>query len=197
MRFGRLLAAPGLAVVLAVAGCGPDSAPAAEVTGNFRPCVSAPTATPTDLLVGTIGTPPPMMPSLTLPCFGGGAVVRMAALGRPAVLNLWASWCGPCRAELPLFQQLADAAGDRVEVLGVVTGDTRSAAAAFAADRTVTFPSVFDGGSLLQRSGTVPTTLPATVFVDAQGRVRHVEAAPIADLSTLEALVRQHLGITV
>jgi thiol-disulfide isomerase/thioredoxin len=135
------------------------------------------------------------MVALTLPCFAGGAPVRLDALGRPAVLNLWASWCSPCRAELPVVQKFADAAGGSVAVLGVVTNDTRTAAAAFAEDIGVTFPAVFDKDAALQRSGLTPVVLPVTLFVDAQGRVRHVEAAQIPDLSTLDGLVDRYLGV--
>jgi thiol-disulfide isomerase/thioredoxin len=135
------------------------------------------------------------MAALTLPCFAGGAPVQLAALGRPAVLNLWASWCAPCRTELPVMQRFADASGGSVAVLGVVTGDTRDAAAAFAEDVGVTYPSVFDKDSALQRSGLMPLVLPVTLFVDAQGRVRHVEASSISDLSTLDSLAGQYLGV--
>jgi thiol-disulfide isomerase/thioredoxin len=135
------------------------------------------------------------MVAVTLPCFAGGAPVRLDALKRPAVFNLWASWCGPCRAELPVFQRFTDASGGSVEVLGVVTQDTRTAAAAFAEDVSVTFPSVFDADSTVQRSGLTPVVLPVTLFVDADGHVRHVEAAPIPDLSTLDDLVARYLGV--
>jgi thiol-disulfide isomerase/thioredoxin len=136
------------------------------------------------------------MADITLPCFAGGAAVRLGALGKPAVLNLWASWCGPCRSELPVIQRYADASGGAVAVLGVVTGDTRTAAASFAEDVGVTFPSVFDKDSAVQRSGLVPVALPVTLFVDAQGRVRHVEAAAIPDVSTLDGLVSRYLGVS-
>jgi thiol-disulfide isomerase/thioredoxin len=137
------------------------------------------------------------MPAITLACFAGGPAVDLARLGRPAVLNLWASWCGPCRDELPIVQQFADAAAGRVTVLGVVTGDTRDAAASFAEDRSVTFAAVFDPNAELQKSGLMPVVMPVTVFVDAQGRVRHVEAAQLKDLSTLESMAGTYLGITL
>jgi hypothetical protein len=60
----------------------------------------------------------------------------------------------------------------------------------------VTFPAVFDKDSAVQRSGLVPVVLPVTLFVDAQGRVRHVEAAAIPDVSTLDSLVARYLGVS-
>jgi thiol-disulfide isomerase/thioredoxin len=194
------LAVAAVAVVLgggAMVAC--SSSPPAEVNGPFRTCAAtaatAPAATvPASPTIAEAGDAP-RMASITLPCFAGGAPVKLDALDRPAVLNLWASWCGPCRSELPVFQRYSDTSGGAVTVLGVVTGDTRTAAASFAEDVSVTFPSVFDKDSTLQRSGLTPVVLPVTLFVDAQGRVRHVEAAPIPDLSTLEDLVTRYLGV--
>jgi thiol-disulfide isomerase/thioredoxin len=127
----------------------------------------------------------------------GGHTVRLSALGRPAVVNLWASWCDPCRDELPAIQRFADRAGDRVLVLGVVTGDTRSAASDTAEDLGVRFPAVFDDGKSVLR-GLGRTALPVTLFIDDTGRVRDVYASgtPL-DEQSLDALVRDHLGVSV
>jgi thiol-disulfide isomerase/thioredoxin len=210
---GGLLGATVIALLLALAGCTGEPTGAAEVTGPFQSCDAAlagsalsPDAGSTGagvaaggVSVGGGASPAPadapMMAALSLPCFASGPAVELARLGRPAVLNLWASWCGPCRAELPLFQQFADGSAGQVAVLGVVTGDTRAAAASFAEDRAVTFPAVFDPDSRLQHSGLMPLVLPVTLFVDAGGRVRHVEATPIKDLSTLEAMARRYLAV--
>jgi thiol-disulfide isomerase/thioredoxin len=206
MRRRAVTAVAVVLVGLALVAC--SSSPPAEVNGPFRTCTTAtaPPASPAPSASGSLpasdpsprtadaGTAP-QMAAITLPCFAGGAPVKLDALARPAVLNLWASWCGPCRSELPVFQRYADSSGGAVTVLGVVTGDTRAAASSFAEDVSVTFPSVFDKDSAVQRSGLVPVVLPVTLFVDAQGRVRHVEAAPIPDLSTLEDLVARYLGV--
>ena len=80
------------------------------------------------------GTPLPAgLPDLRLPCFTDGSEVALRDLHGPAVINIWASWCGPCRRELPVMQRLADRAGDRLTVLTVDTGDGREAGASFAA----------------------------------------------------------------
>ncbi|MDT5029385.1 MAG: hypothetical protein QOE61_5811, partial [Micromonosporaceae bacterium] len=112
-----------------------------------------------------------------------------------AVINLWASWCGPCRAELPEFQRLADRANGKVVVLGVVTDDSRSAASSLAADLDITFPTLLDASSQLQHS--VAPVLPVTLFVDANGVVRHTDLSGALALSTLEDLVHQHLGVVL
>jgi thiol-disulfide isomerase/thioredoxin len=127
----------------------------------------------------------------------GGPPVRLSALGRPAVLNLWASSCAPCREELPALQRFADRAGDRVLLLGVVTGDTWAAAGETATDLGVRFPAVFDDSSVVLRA-LGRTGLPATVFVDEAGRVRYVyQSGTPLDEASLAALVREHLGVTL
>jgi thiol-disulfide isomerase/thioredoxin len=112
----------------------------------------------------------------------------------PTVVNLWGSWCAPCRDELPVLQQLADAAGNRVHVLGVITKDGLPQAASFASDAKVTFPSAVDGeGSLMAAAGL--NALPVTYFLDAGGGVAFLQVGPVTSLAQAEALVATHLGV--
>ena len=80
------------------------------------------------------GGPEGRLPDLRLPCFTGGEPVGLDAVRGPAVINLWASWCGPCRKELPAFQRLAGRTGGQLHVVGVDTRDDREAAQSLAAD---------------------------------------------------------------
>ena len=134
------------------------------------------------------------LPDISLPCFTGGAPVRLAEVRGPAVLNLWASWCGPCRTELPVIQSLADRSQGRVHVIGVDTGDSREAAASFATGRDVTIPTLYDRDKqLLAALGRI--TLPITVFVDPAGR-QYVHSTPV-DARSLSELLREHTGVAV
>jgi thiol-disulfide isomerase/thioredoxin len=134
------------------------------------------------------------IPDLTLDCFPGGGRVRLTALHRPAIVNLWASWCAPCRTELPAFQRYAASVGDRVLVLGVDTGDTRDAGAGLLRDTKVAFPTLFDGTSALL-SGVGRSALPVTLFVDAGGGIRYLYNDKALDEAGLAALAREHLGV--
>lgn len=185
------LAVSLLAAVLLLAGCtGGGAAPpksgmdVASVHTNLSPCPQQ----PDQRAVGG------GLPDLSLPCFSGGTLDLARAPGVPTVVNLWASWCGPCREELPLVQQLATAGGNRVRVLGVVSKDGASQATSFAADAGATFPSAFDAdGDLMTGLGL--RALPYTYFLAADGSVAYVQVGPVATLADLEQLVAAHLGV--
>jgi thiol-disulfide isomerase/thioredoxin len=134
------------------------------------------------------------LPDLVLDCLGEGPPVRLAGLrGRPLVVNLWASWCAPCREELPAFARLAGTGA--VEVLGIDVEDDPTAALTLLEEVGVRYPSVRDATSLTQ----APlrwTGLPMTVFVDPEGAVVHTVRGPVPDEAELAALVREHLGVT-
>jgi thiol-disulfide isomerase/thioredoxin len=131
---------------------------------------------------------------IALPCFSGGTLDFGRAQGAPTVVNLWASWCGPCREELPLVQQLADAAGDRLRVVGVASKDGVPQASSFVADAGVTFPSAFDGdGAAMTALGLAG--LPYTLFLTADGTIAHVEVGQVESLPEFEQLVAEHLGV--
>ncbi|MBG0560943.1 TlpA family protein disulfide reductase [Actinoplanes sp. NEAU-A11] len=134
------------------------------------------------------------LPDLSLECFTGGQPVELRTLPRPAVINVWASWCAPCREELPVMQGLADRAAGRLSVIGLDSGDRREAAASFATDHDVSFPTLFDpdrrfAGELGQ------ATLPITVFVDTDGKTYIHRSALTVD--ELIEKVREHTGVTV
>jgi thiol-disulfide isomerase/thioredoxin len=110
------------------------------------------------------------------------------------VLNLWASWCAPCREELPLVQQLSERAGDGLRVIGVDSQDGVPQGTSFIEDAGLTFPSAFDGdGELAGALGL--RGLPHTVFLAADGSVAHVEVGQIDSFEELSGLVGDHLGV--
>lgn len=137
------------------------------------------------------------LPDVVLACLGGGPDVDLSTLRGPMVLNLWAQWCGPCREELPYYQQLHERAGDKVDVVGVDYQDTLPGKAIQLADEAgVTYPLLADPGAQIR----VPLRvrgLPGVVFVDADGKVVHTEYVVIESYAQLQQLVEEHLGVTV
>ncbi|MGC4895091.1 TlpA family protein disulfide reductase [Micromonospora sp. DT31] len=134
------------------------------------------------------------LPDLTLNCFTGGAPVKVRDIKGPAVINVWASWCLPCRKELPAFQRLSERADGRFQVLGVNTRDSRGGAQSIGEDFGVGFPMLLDQGDAFQRA-LERNAFPLTVLVDADGRIRHIDATGALDDARLATLVRTHLGI--
>lgn len=112
-------------------------------------------------------------PQFALQTLDGTATVRLADyLGRPVVVNFWASWCIPCRQEFPLLRAAREAhAADGLEILGIVHDDGPQAARQFADAYDATWPLLADPDDSAWRDyrGVV---LPITYYIDRQGVVR-------------------------
>jgi thiol-disulfide isomerase/thioredoxin len=135
------------------------------------------------------------MPDLTLPCLGEGPDVRLAGLrGTPTVINLWASWCAPCRDEMPLFADLA--ATGKVRVLGISVQDDPGPSLSLLTDVDAHYASAQDySGST--KAALRWVGLPMTIFVDADGVVTKVERGQITTAEQLEGMVSEALGVQV
>jgi thiol-disulfide isomerase/thioredoxin len=187
--------APLLAVGLLLAGCSgsTDGVAAAPSSGGVDVAGADTDLSPCPAQRDTPAVPSDL-PALAFDCFSGGSLDLARAPGVPTVLNLWASWCPPCREELPVVQQLAAAAGDRLRVLGLVSKDGVGPATSFAADAGATFPSAYDAdGALMDDLGL--RALPYTYFLAADGSVAYVQVGPVDSLAQFEQLVAEHLGV--
>lgn len=118
-------------------------------------------------------------------------------LGRPAVVNVWGSWCGPCRAEAPELARVADRFEGRVGFLGLNVRDSPDAARAFERAFEVPYPSVHPDDSsraILAFNGALTAAaVPTTVVLDDRGRVAARVVGPV-DATTLRGLVEDVLG---
>ena len=140
---------------------------------------------------GASGDP---LPEATLIDLGTGEPASWPEAGTPVVVNLWASWCTPCRKEMPDFEEVSQELGDQVAIVGV-TDETDLDAARDAADQAgVTYPLLVDEGQTVLVDLEV-TGLPGTVFVDADGQVvgRHLGAMTADDL---RGEIEERYGIT-
>lgn len=138
------------------------------------------------------------LPEVTLPCLGGGRDVDLSSLKGPMMVSLWASWCGPCRTEMPLLQEFNEQYGEQVSVLGVNYQDTQPLAALeLVQDSGVTYPLLADPQSALDRATPFPHLggLPFLALVDSDGRVVHQEFIEIKSVDELVDLVNEYLGV--
>lgn len=127
-------------------------------------------------------------PDLAGPAVGGGEVDTGDFAGSPYVINVWAHWCGPCRAEADDLVAAAKRMPD-VGFLGINTRDSETAAEAFVRTQGISYDSLLDedGSELLKYYGLVnPKALPTTVVVDADGRVAAVVNGPITETTLVD-----------
>jgi cytochrome c biogenesis protein CcmG, thiol:disulfide interchange protein DsbE len=112
--------------------------------------------------------------------------------GTPAVINKWASWCRPCRAEFPIFQQVATERGKEIAFLGVNAGDKRPAAEDFLAERPLPYPSYEDPDEDIARELDAAKFFPMTIFRDADGGT-FIKAGEYTSRAELEADIDKYL----
>jgi thiol-disulfide isomerase/thioredoxin len=140
------------------------------------------------------GTGRGQLPDVTLPCLGGGRSVDLSTLRGPLVVNLFAQWCGPCRQELPYYQELHRRGRGVVRVVGVDYLDVRpDQALELVKDTGVTYPLLADPSGDL-RSGLKVRGLPGIVFVKADGSVE-TQYRVVRSYAELRTLVQDQLDV--
>jgi cytochrome c biogenesis protein CcmG/thiol:disulfide interchange protein DsbE len=136
-------------------------------------------------------------PDFTLDSLGGGQVTLSDLRGKVVLVNFWASWCPPCRAEMPAIGKVYRSHKDLgLEVLGVNTTnqDSQTSAAAFVQEVGVTFPILFDRNGAVSAGYTLQG-LPTSFFIDRKGVIRSVVVGgPMSEAliqSKVEDLLRE------
>jgi peroxiredoxin len=157
LRWLLILAAMGIALLILV-----------PLFGSQRPSVSGP--------AGMVGQTAPVF---TLHDDRSNPVSLASYRGKVVVMNLWASWCPPCRAEMPDLQAVArEYARDGVVVVGVNQGESAQRAAAFASSLDITFPIWIDDGQQYGRTYAA-LGLPTTIIIDRRGVVQRGFDGPL------------------
>ncbi len=131
-----------------------------------------------------------LSPDFSLTALDGSTFRLSETRGRPVVLNFWATWCPPCRAEMPTIQARAEEWGDALLVVGIEVGEPPNEVQSFVDSFGLTFPVVLDRNGNVSRRYLVQG-LPTTVVLDADGVVqaRHVGAMSERDLDSYLAQV--------
>ncbi len=142
--------------------------------------VDGPAASPGPSLVVVGGSPllGRAAPDFTLTDLEGELVSLSDYRGRPVILNFWASWCGPCKVEFPLFQDARERySGEGLEILGIIHDDSAEAAAAFVSEEGSAWPALLDPDDVAW-SAYGGLGLPTSFFIDREGVVRAVSFGP-------------------
>jgi thiol-disulfide isomerase/thioredoxin len=121
--------------------------------------------TPGEVLVGA------SLPDATLNGFSGNSKKFSAYRGKPLIINVWASWCGPCREEIASLERLSHRfGGKQLNVIGISTDDDAIAASAFIKESKLTFTNYLDSNVRLENM-LGANTIPLTILVDERGRI--------------------------
>jgi len=182
----RACAALALAALLA-GGCGSQEAH-----------VSAPT--PAQARTELAGSPAALaeLHRQAAELLGGGLPAfraRLATLrGRPVVVNAWASWCPPCRSEMPYLARMAVRLGRRVAFVGVNAGDTNGDARSFLTGHWIPYPSYVDPHYAIANAIGVRAGLPTTAFYRRDGALAYVHQGQYASEAALAADVKRYAG---
>ncbi len=123
------------------------------------------TVTPDEVEVGNT------LREATLDGLNGKSKTFSSYKGKPLIINIWASWCGPCRAEMGSLERLAQRYNKKeLNIIGISTDDYRDKAQSFIKQTTITFDNFIDHNLLLENM-LGAKSIPLTIFVDAEGRV--------------------------
>lgn len=128
---------------------------------------------------------------------GGGRAAFERQLDRlegyPVVVNVWASWCGPCRYEFPFFQAQAAKHGDEVGFIGVNSDDAKPAAETFLRDFPLPYPSFSDPDREIFNA--LKANFPTTLFYDRRGELVYTHLGPYRDEQQLATDLRRYAGV--
>ena len=173
--------------MIALAGCG-----AGKASPGKRPTLAQ--CKPSGVV-----SPGEMIPaSCEFETLGGGVLKLGDIVGKPSVINFWASWCTYCIAEMPTFQKVSASFGDRLRVVGAdllgVEGETRGLAEVFSKSTGATYSLIYDEGGFLYAHFSARLVMPVTIFVRADGVVAQRQFGPLDELK-LRAILKDSLGL--
>jgi thiol-disulfide isomerase/thioredoxin len=184
LRQSWAIAAIAAAFLGVLAGCGSGG----DEGGGGHP----------DYAKALAGAPPPLaaLHRQANQLLDGGAAAYRARIeqlrGYPVVVNVWASWCGPCRFEFPALQNLSAQYGKRVAFIGINSEDSDAAARTFLGERPVPYPSYTDPDKELAAGIGANLGLPDTAFYSRGGELVYLKQGPYDGEGELRADIERY-----
>ena len=166
--------------LLLLAGCGQETA-ALPGDGLVVDCTSIQTITTSN-------------ESTVLPCLDGSTDVDLGQIKGPALVNVWGSWCEPCKQEMPIFVDFYTRHGQSVSLIGIdVEESDIEDGRAFVKQYGMKWPNLYDAQGITR--GTLGMGVPITLFIDAQGETVYRKIGVVATIEELERDTEKHLGV--
>jgi thiol-disulfide isomerase/thioredoxin len=132
--------------------------------------------------------------SLVLGCLDGGAGASIDGIKGPAIINVWGSWCGPCKQEMPILRSFYSKARDKVEIIGVdVEEASIEDGRSFVENNGITWPNLYDADGASRKY--FGMGVPVTWFISADGTVAYKHIGVIKSEIELISLTTEYLGV--
>jgi len=148
--------------------------------------ISTPTPEPTSIIGSEVGR---MAPDFTLTTLDGDSITLSDFRGKTVFINFWATWCGPCRSEMPYIQELYEEQSETgVAILAIDVGENLAEVEEFIRDYSLTFLV------LLDMSGTVAEkynirAIPTTYFIDSDGIIRDMQIGAFSNVTEIKDIL--------
>jgi thiol-disulfide isomerase/thioredoxin len=169
-----------VAALLLLTGCGKETS-ALPGNGVVVDCGSIATVTTTNEAV-------------FLECLDGSSSINVGAIKGPALVNVWGSWCGPCKQEMPIFVDFYSKYKEKVSLIGISVEEADAQNARdFVKLYGMSWPNLNDPDGSTR--GTLGMGVPITLFIDAQGTVVYRKIGVVTTIEELEKETREYLGV--
>ncbi len=160
-------------------------------------CSQSTTALPNDGVVvdcSSIQTVETNAKSVALECLDEGSVVNVANIKGPTLVNVWGSWCGPCKDEMPIFVDFYAKHRDLVGLIGISVEEADiQDARDFVKEYGITWPNLNDADGSTRAS--LGMGVPITLFIDEKGEIVHRKIGVVTTIEELEDEARKYLGV--
>lgn len=197
-------------LVSALSGCTAQEPVPANGPPVLSPVSSTATPSPVDLIAlrhaagipdcpasSTLPAVKDGLPDVELTCLGGGSTMRLGGLRGPMIVNFWAQWCPPCRAEAPDIRAFNKLAAGKVTMIGIDGNDPREDyAMEFASIEAWTYVQLYDP----DKKSMAPlglNSLPHSMFIDANGVIVYHYVGAFGSVEQMQQLTQQYLKVTV
>jgi thiol-disulfide isomerase/thioredoxin len=129
-----------------------------------------------------------------LECLAGGEPISVDSIKGPAIINIWGTWCAPCREELPHFAELLNKYGDQVDVIGIAVEEKNQATVRkFVKSNGITWPILYDETGVTQEK--FGPGVPVTWFIGKSGKVVYTRYGAFQSLEELELATNKYFGV--